>query len=81
MGKYRILYKLVSSEKEMKYEEKLAARMFNDIHSEYSLESGAYAVYIEGQYDTEKDCRHKMAEIKQRKPHINIFLQYKERWE
>lgn len=78
--KYRIIYKIVSTEKEMRYEEKLAARMFDGVSSEYSLESGAYCVYIGGEFDTEEECRKKIAEIKTHKPNVNIFLQNKERW-
>ena len=79
--KYRVIYKILSTEKEMNKEMKLASKYFEGIIGEYSPESNSYCVYIGGQFDSEEDCRKYIAAQKRRKSNLNIFLQTKERWQ
>ena len=79
--KYRVIYKILSTEKEMNKEIKLALKNFESVIGEYSPESNSYCVYIGGQFDNEEDCRKYISEQKRRKPNLNIFLQTKERWQ
>lgn len=79
--KYRVIYKILSTEKEMNKEIKLALKNFEGVIGEYSPESNSYCVYIGGQFDNEEDCRKYISEQKRRKPNLNIFLQTKERWQ
>ena len=79
--KYRIIYKIVNTEKELRHEEKDARKMFDLVTSEFSPESNTYCLYIDRQFDTEDECRHRIYEIKQKHRNINIFLQCKEKWQ
>lgn len=79
--KYRVIYKILGSEKEMRREMSLASKLFEGVIGEYSPESNSYCVYIGGQFDNEEDCRKYIAIQRRKKPSLNIFLQTKERWQ